>query len=373
MTNIQIKERKVVELHPHPKNDSIYGDEDIEQLAQDIKRSKWVKPLIVTPEGTIISGHRRWKAVSSLGWETVPVEEKEFTDEIAELEALLLENANREKSIEQKCREGLTWEAIEQANSRQRMGTKGSGVGSTRDVVAKRVGIGSGINYEKARKVVSVIDEALLVGNLAKAEALRNKLNHKSVNAAFKMISSIENISETQHSETQHTQMQWILAKLGQKLCGSVWIASNDRSRIWEKEELGSLSMDSLPQLGIRDDAQKTVALIDVVWLSGDNQITAAFEIECTTSIYSGLLRMADLVALVPNLNFPLYVVVPLSRIEKVKKELSRPSFKALKMNQKCNWIVLEDLAKEWEVIMKYGTELDAINSLSDSLNKIKK
>ncbi|WP_189525261.1 hypothetical protein [Nostoc sp. 'Peltigera membranacea cyanobiont' 232] len=46
MTNIQIKERKVVELHPHPKNDSIYGDEDIEQLAQDIKRSKWIKPLI---------------------------------------------------------------------------------------------------------------------------------------------------------------------------------------------------------------------------------------------------------------------------------------------------------------------------------------
>ncbi|MEH2118349.1 ParB/RepB/Spo0J family partition protein [Nostoc sp.] len=368
MTNIQIKEHKVVELHPHPKNDSIYGDEDIEQLAQEIKRSKWVKPLIVTPEGTIISGHRRWKAVSSLGWETVPVEEKEFTDEIAELEALLLENANREKSIEQKCREGLTWEAIEQANSRRRMGTKGSGVGSTRDVVAKRVGIGSGINYEKARKVVSAIDEALLVGNLAKAETLRNKLNHKSVNAAFKMISSIENTSET-----QHTQMQWILAKLGQKLCGSVWIASNDRSRIWEKEELGSLSMDSLPQLGIRDDAQKTVALIDVVWLSGDNQITAAFEIECTTSIYSGLLRTADLVALVPNLNFPLYVVVPLSRVEKVKKELSRPSFQALKMNKKCNWIVLEDLAQELEAIMKYGTELDAINRLSDNLNKIKK
>ncbi|MEH2346629.1 MAG: ParB/RepB/Spo0J family partition protein [Nostoc sp.] len=372
MTNIQIKERKVVELHPHPKNDSIYGDEDIEQLAQDIKRSKWVKPLIVTPEGTIISGHRRWKAVSSLGWTTVPVEEKEFTDEIAELEALLLENANREKTIEQKCREGLTWEAIERTNSRQRQGIKGSGVGTTRDMVAKRVSLGSGINYEKASKVVSTIDEALLVGNIAKAEALRKTLNHKSVNAAFKMISSIENISETQHSETQHTQMQWILAKLGQKLCGSVWIASNDRSRIWEKEKLGSLSMDSLPQLGIRNDAQKTVALIDVVWLSGDNQITAAFEIECTTSIYSGLLRMADLVALVPNLNFPLYVVVPLSRVAKVKKELSRPSFQTLKMNNKCNWIVLEDLVQEWEAIMKYGTELDAINRLSHSLNKIK-
>ncbi|WP_251959773.1 hypothetical protein [Nostoc commune] len=153
------------------------------------------------------------------------------------------------------------------------MAKKGSGVGNTRDIVGKRVGIGTGKTYEKASKVVSAIDEALLVGNVAKAEALRKTLNHKSVSAAFKMISSIENISETQHSETQHTQMQWILAKLGQQLCGSVWIASNDRSRIWQKEELGSLSMDSLPQLGIRDDAQKTIAFIDVVWLSGDNQL----------------------------------------------------------------------------------------------------
>ncbi|WP_375498669.1 ParB/RepB/Spo0J family partition protein [uncultured Nostoc sp.] len=363
MANIQIKERKIVELHPHPKNEGIYGDEDIEQLAQDIERSKWVKPLIVTPEGTIISGHRRWKAVSYLGWVTVPIEEKEFTDEIAELEALLLENANREKSIEQKCREGLTWEAIERNNSRQRQGSKGSGVGSTRDVIAKRVGIGSGINYEKARKVVLAIDEALLVGNLAKAEALRKKLNHKSVNAAFKMISSIENTNETQ----QHTQMQWILAKLGQKLCGSVWIASNDRSRMWEKEQLGNLSIDSFPPLGIGNDAQSTVKYIDVVWLSGSHQITAAFEVELTTPIYSGLLRMADLVTLCPNLNFPLYIVVPESRTNKVKKELTRATFKNLKLDKKCRYIVIEKLMEKWDAIMEIGTSVDTIKRISHS------
>ncbi|MBG1263242.1 ParB/RepB/Spo0J family partition protein [Nostoc commune] len=350
MANIQIKERKIGELHPHPKNEGIYGDEDIEQLAQDIERSKWVKPLIVTPEGTIISGHRRWKAVSYLGWETVPVEEKEFTDEIAELEALLLENANREKSIEQKCREGLTWEVIERTNSRQRQGSKGSGVGSTRDVIAKRVGIGSGINYEKARKVVSAIDEALLVGNLTKAEALRKKLNHKSVNAAFKMISSIEPFNEI-----QHTQVQWILAKLGKKFSGSIWIDITDRSSVWEKEKLGSLSIDSLPPLGIGDDERSTVQYIDVIWLTGSNQITAAFEVEMTTPIYSGLLRMADLVTLCPNLNFPLYIVVPESRINKVKEQLERPTFKKLKLHEKCSYIVIEELVEKWDIIMKYG------------------
>jgi hypothetical protein len=44
----------------------------------------------------------------------------------------------------------------------------------------------------------------------------------------------------------------------------------------------------------------RTVELIDVLWLNG-NAIVAAFEAESTTSIYSGLLRMADLLSMQPN------------------------------------------------------------------------
>jgi hypothetical protein len=47
--------------------------------------------------------------------------------------------------------------------------------------------------------------------------------------------------------------------------------------------------------------------MIDVLWLDG-NAIVAAFEIESTTSIYSGLLRMSDLLAMQPNLNIPLFL-----------------------------------------------------------------
>ena len=43
-----------------------------------------------------------------------------------------------------------------------------------------------------------------------------------------------------------------------------------------------------------------------MTWLKG-NAVVAAFEIESTTSIYSGLLRMSDLIAMQPNLNIPLY------------------------------------------------------------------
>jgi hypothetical protein len=66
-----------------------------------------------------------------------------------------------------------------------------------------------------------------------------------------------------------------------------------------------------------------------VLWLKG-NAVVAAFEIESTTSIYSGLLRMADLIAMQPNLNIPLYLVAPDERRQKVFAEVNRPTFSRL-------------------------------------------
>ena len=55
------------------------------------------------------------------------------------------------------------------------------------------------------------------------------------------------------------------------------------------------------------DDAtNKTIELIDVLWLQG-NAIIAAFEVEHTSSIYSGILRMSDLVSMQPNIKLNLY------------------------------------------------------------------
>ncbi len=59
----------------------------------------------------------------------------------------------------------------------------------------------------------------------------------------------------------------------------------------------------------------RTVRNIDVIWL-GEGSVEAAFEIESTTSIYSGILRMADLIALVPGITIPLYIVAPDERRE---------------------------------------------------------
>jgi hypothetical protein len=73
----------------------------------------------------------------------------------------------------------------------------------------------------------------------------------------------------------------------------------------------------------------RVIEMIDVLWLEG-NAIRAAFEIESTTSIYSGLLRMSDLVAMQPNLQIPLFLVAPDERRAKVIAEVNRPTFASM-------------------------------------------
>ena len=73
----------------------------------------------------------------------------------------------------------------------------------------------------------------------------------------------------------------------------------------------------------------RTIEQIDVLWLKG-RAIARAFEVEHTTAIYSGLLRMADLLALQPNMNIPLHIVAPDDKREKVLREIQRPVFALL-------------------------------------------
>lgn len=68
------------------------------------------------------------------------------------------------------------------------------------------------------------------------------------------------------------------------------------------------------------------VEQIDVLWLKG-RSMAWAFEIEHTTAGYSGLLRMADLLALQPNMNNRLHIVSPAERRDKVLSEIQRPVF----------------------------------------------
>src|SRR4029077_21100393 len=113
----------------------------------------------------------------------------------------------------------------------------------------------------------------------------------------------------------------------GSEMGLDLWVAKNDRARSWQGTPLGSMSR-LIPELPTQfnEATNRTIELIDVLWLRG-NSIVAAFEVECTTAIYSGLLRMSDLLALQPNLDIKLYLVAPDERRNKVEQEILRPTF----------------------------------------------
>jgi hypothetical protein len=138
-----------------------------------------------------------------------------------------------------------------------------------------------------------------------------------------------------------------------------VWVARNDRGKEWNGLKLGQLPRVK-PELPLQFDeaTTKTIELIDVLWLKG-NAIIAAFEIESTTSIYSGLLRMADLIAMQPNLNIPLFLVAPAERRNKVFAEVNRPTFQRLSppLVEMCRYVSFENLrkkVKEIGAVVKY-------------------
>ena len=162
-----------------------------------------------------------------------------------------------------------------------------------------------------------------------------------------------------------HTHIQWELARMGRRLGCRTWVAANDHSKTWEGRPLSELSIRRLPSLGLSAASQSVVSLIDVVWLRGANEVAAAFEIEHTTSVYSGLLRLADLAALSPNLRFPMYVVAPRARLDKVRRELSRPSFRALGLHTRCALISAESLLDASDSIARWATDPSAIERLA--------
>lgn len=164
--------------------------------------------------------------------------------------------------------------------------------------------------------------------------------------------------AQTQESATtRHSEIQFELLRLGAELGLDIWVARNDRSRKWNGIVLGTLPrmIDQLPTQ-FNEATTRTIELIDVLWLSG-NSIVAAFEVECTTSIYSGLLRMSDLLALQPNLDINLFLVAPDERREKVEQELLRPTFtlREKPLARICGFLPFGALCEQLSGIRKLG------------------
>jgi hypothetical protein len=142
-------------------------------------------------------------------------------------------------------------------------------------------------------------------------------------------------------TDRESIRVQADLCRIGEAMGFKIWLPIADRSRVteyWSAQP--SVLLERLP-LNYDETTLDTIKRIDVLWLKG-RSIIRAFEIEHTTAIYSGLLRMADLCALLPNINVSLHIVAPESRRDKVFLEITRPVFSLLEhspLSERCTYL----------------------------------
>ena len=109
----------VADLRPNHINSTVFtdslADESIATLADDIERHGLRHPIEVKPDGTIVEGERRWRAVRRLGWDEVDVVVVEGIDDDEAIKAYTLDaySSVRDATVEERGRVfGLALEVL---------------------------------------------------------------------------------------------------------------------------------------------------------------------------------------------------------------------------------------------------------------------
>lgn len=161
-------------------------------------------------------------------------------------------------------------------------------------------------------------------------------------------------ITVDQADDSLHTEMQHHLIKIGSSLGYDVICAQNDKSKSFGGSNFSFLCIKEFPSIEINRDTLNTIKLIDILWFQkGTNKIVGAFEVEKSTSIYSGILRLTDLAYSIADGDEVLYIIIPDSREKDVRMQLLRPSIK--KNNVPIHYILFSELRQHCDALCKFG------------------
>jgi type II restriction enzyme len=169
-------------------------------------------------------------------------------------------------------------------------------------------------------------------------------------------------------ADRTHADIQGWLRDLGLALGFHVWIAANDRNRAHGTGRLGDGCIPEFPaNLGASSGAD-AIKLIDVLWLEhGATRVAAAFEVEHTTSIMSGIVRMLDLASAQGDAVPALFLVAPDAREDDVRAQLARPAFRAIS-SLHVRYVPYGELERHREAITRFGTGLKGIEAIARAL-----
>ncbi|MFO1429495.1 MAG: hypothetical protein U1F76_05040 [Candidatus Competibacteraceae bacterium] len=184
------------------------------------------------------------------------------------------------------------------------------------------------------------------------------KVGKKTVEERVSIPEAVETIPPDEAGgSARQAEILFQLLTLGAEMGLDTWLARHERTRTWNGRALGKLPslLEELPPQ-YNEATRRAIELIDVVWLKG-NEIVTAFEVETTASLQAGLLRLSDLLVLQPDPDIKLYLVSPDERRHRAEQEIRRPSFhlRQRPLGSACGFLPFSRLLEKIKGIRKLG------------------
>ena len=150
-----------------------------------------------------------------------------------------------------------------------------------------------------------------------------------------------------------HTEIQAKLRDIGIYEGFDVWVA--DRGTTWNGEALGNGCLPDLPVVAA-DRTRAVMRNIDVIWFRrGAGHPVRFFEIEHSTSVYSGLLRFNDVM-----IDFPIpeaFIVGDGEKTQrKFEREVARRTFEHSGLIDVTRFLLYEDVRQTWQRYRSVGS-----------------
>lgn len=224
-----------------------------------------------------------------------------------------------------------------------------------KDQLSNDLGAIAGLLFEIGSK--NILIEGQIISEDDKAKLLKQyDRRHKEV------------LSE-KHEEDLHTEMQYHLLKIGKALGYDPISAVNDRGKCHGEVNFSFISLNKFPELSVDKDTLSTIQLIDIIWFEkNSNKAVCAFEVEKSTSIYSGILRLSDLAISFADYDTSLFIIIPNNREKDVVLQLSRPSIK--NSNVKIKYILFSDLREHCDALCKFGDSYKILEKIAKTVNQ---
>lgn len=205
---------------------------------------------------------------------------------------------------------------------------------------------GNAAEYEEISKVLNRIAEKKdernwqlkELGSQAQQQLLHFVEKREKPKVAQKTLTGEELTTE----ESIHDLMIKQLSALGEDESYSSHIGQTEQRKYVEFRKM-SIPMGNNVQYGLNRQAFDIIREIDLLWLKGDT-IVAAFEIEKSTTIDSGINRFRNLFAATPNQKIPAYIVIPDNREKEAINKIGSLANRKDNLHKKIKYLLFSDI-----------------------------